>query len=53
MLEMAYFVFEIVGVHDADALAGVGELTYVTTEEDWLAGLDRLQSRGVKIKPSN
>jgi hypothetical protein len=49
MLEMAYFVFEIVGVHDTDALAGVGELTNITTEEDWLAGLDRLQMRGVKI----
>jgi hypothetical protein len=41
-LETAHFVFEIVGIHDTDALAGVGELTYITTEEDWLAGLDRL-----------
>jgi hypothetical protein len=48
MLEMAYFVFEIVGVHDTDALAGVGELTNITTKEDWLAGLDRLQMRGSK-----
>jgi len=51
MLEMAYFIIEIVGVHDADALAGVGELTYITTEEDWLASLDRLN--GVKIKSGN
>lgn len=42
MLKSAYFVFEIVSVHDTDALAGVGELAYVTTEEDWLTGLDRL-----------
>jgi len=51
MTEMAYFVFEIVGIHDADALAGVGELTNITTEEDWLAGLDRLN--GVRIKSGN
>jgi hypothetical protein len=50
-LEMAYFIVEIVSVHDADALAGVGELTYITTEEDWLASLDRLN--GVKIKSGN
>jgi hypothetical protein len=51
MIEMAYFVFEIVGIHDADALAGVGELTNITTEEDWLASLDRLN--GVRIKSGN
>jgi hypothetical protein len=42
MHEIAYLVFEVINVHDTDVLAGVGELSDITTKEDCLAGLDGL-----------